>query len=639
MRAETFSPEKVTLPTVGAARSRSSQRRRAFADLMSHTAWHINTNYLPMRCHYRLYDRSGRVIFSSRRVVLGDQLPEIDFVCRSYARSLSLCASVVYCPWSLRVDVGRLVPRRLIHRAVRAEVLVTPDCPRSDRPAEMVVRTIDLSPAEPQLLLRPSRRKSRQTCKYDRAARYIGLPLCQKNRKFAPDMASTDQNTDLRQIVASTIAGHRLLSPGDRVIVALSGGADSVALLSVMTELGYDCVAAHCNFHLRGDESQRDMRHAEAVCRELGVDLLVRDFDVDARRRLTGESVEMACRSLRYDWFDSLLNRERAKAIVVGHHREDSLETIMLNLLRGTGLDGLRGMRYRRDYIVRPMLDCSRAQIEEHLAARRLGFVNDSSNLSDAHLRNRLRNHIIPEILRYFPDAGRAILNSAANLNAAAAIYHKAIDGYRTRFVDDRARIDLARLLAEEGDTAPTILRELLKDVGITPSQCADIIASASASGLKFHGSSDAVVELDRGFLSVSRPELVSRPDSYPVDLRRDLLVPVNLCMSLHHVSEFNPGRDSDVIYLDAEALDSAHRWELRRWRKSDRIKPFGMTGSRLVSDLFSDAKFSASDKRNAWLLTCDGIIVWVVGLRASSLFAVTPLTKNYVEIKYKRSK
>lgn len=449
-------------------------------------------------------------------------------------------------------------------------------------------------------------------------------------------MQVTERKNDLPLLVAETIRRQNLLAPGDKVIVALSGGADSVALLAILHDLGYDCIAAHCNFHLRGEESMRDMRHAESICQMLGIDLAVKDFDVTARRQSTRESVEMACRSLRYEWFDTLVTREHARAVAVGHHREDNIETFLLNLMRSTGIDGLTGIRYRRDYIIRPLLDCSRKQIEDYLTSRGLSFVDDSSNFTDDYLRNKLRNSVIPELVKNFPGAENAILSTAANVSSAARIYHRAISEYKQRFISDDGTIDLRTLMAELGQDALTVLREFLKDVGITTAQCADMLASADKSGLRFDGSNGTVAELDRGIIRISRPELVRYKDAYEVDLHRDILVPINLRISRHHIAEFMPQRNKDVIYIDGTALEKPKAWCLRRWRQGDRMRPFGMSGTRLISDLFSDAKYSASDKRKAWLLTCDDEIVWVVGLRASSLYQITPETKTYLKITYK---
>lgn len=583
---------------------------------------------MPTRCRYCLFDADGNEIYSSPVEVVGSPMPEVpeDYQLLFYYENWRPYFTELR--WELVIDKENLVPPHLRHLAVKAKVYTKPDFDYSGCPPETLDQVVELIPA-PQTIIAEVEKPDLKSDD--------NLSYCQKNRKFALDMQSDTQYSDFLATVASTIADNKLLEPGDRVIVALSGGADSVALLAALVALGYDCLAAHCNFHLRGAESNRDMRHAQEICRRLGVDFTVHDFDVAARRRETGESVEMACRSLRYEWFDRLLTQERARAIAVGHHREDNIETILLNLLRSTGIDGIRGIKYRRDYVIRPLLDCTRQQIEQYLAEAGLSFIVDSSNSSDAHLRNRLRNHIIPELLRHFPNADRAILASASNLDAAARVYHRAIDGYRDRYIGSDGKIDLLGLLSEAGADAPTVLRELLKDVGITSTQCADIIASASRSGLKFPTSSGSTIELDRGVLNIFRPKGLTRPsDPIPVDLRRDVLTPVNLRISRHHVSEFDPHRDPNVLYLDKSALAPDLKWAMRHWRDGDRIHPYGLNGTRLISDLFSDAKYSAADKRKTWLLTCDDKIVWVLGLRTSSLFNVGPESQEFLKILYK---
>ncbi|MDE6498076.1 MAG: tRNA lysidine(34) synthetase TilS, partial [Muribaculaceae bacterium] len=197
---------------------------------------------------------------------------------------------------------------------------------------------------------------------------------------------------EFRTIVRRTLRERLRLRADLPVVVAVSGGADSVALLSIMCEEGYQCVAAHCNFHLRGEESTRDMRFVEQLTEKLGVDLYIKDFNVQAAMAVTGESVEMACRRLRYEWFEELLTLLRADDVAVGHHREDNVETFFLNLARGTGIAGLTGMSYRRDYVVRPLLDCSRMEIEEYLRERGLGYVNGSANAEDHYRRNKISN-------------------------------------------------------------------------------------------------------------------------------------------------------------------------------------------------------------------------------------------------------
>ena len=186
------------------------------------------------------------------------------------------------------------------------------------------------------------------------------------------------------------------LRPDDLVLVALSGGADSTALLLIMKELGYEVKALHCNFHLRGEESNRDQAFVEELCKQNDVPLSVRHFDTEQYAKEQGISIEMAARDLRYDWFREELKALKASCIAVAHHRDDQAETILLNLLRGTGLRGLTGMRPKHDSIIRPLLCLSREEILEYLESKGQDFVTDSTNSERIAQRNRLRLDVIP---------------------------------------------------------------------------------------------------------------------------------------------------------------------------------------------------------------------------------------------------
>ena len=436
---------------------------------------------------------------------------------------------------------------------------------------------------------------------------------------------------------AAFIADKGLLHKGAPVVVALSGGADSVALLAVLSRLGYDCRAAHCNFHLRGEESMRDMRHAAAVADRLGVDIYIRDFDVPARMRETGESVEMACRSLRYKWFADLLDRDGAQATAVGHHREDRAETFMLNLLRGTGIAGLTSMRPRSGSVIRPLLLFSRSEIEDYLAAIGLTYVDDSSNGSDVHRRNRLRNNILPLVDDQFPGAMNAILRTIGNLEDAEEIYREAV-GREIRKYISPAGIDVKSLHGEAH--AATLLFEHLKGYNFTYTQVCDMLSGAESSGQRFFSTDGhTVAELDRGTLSLCEASrcVPCETDVYPVSLRHDIISPVHIIVSQDDVAAFKPeGLGARVAYFDAAALDQDACWELRHARRGDRLVPFGGSKSKLVSDLFANAKYSAAQKRGAWLLTCNDEIVWIPGLRNTASYPVGPGTKRFIRLELK---
>lgn len=434
--------------------------------------------------------------------------------------------------------------------------------------------------------------------------------------------------------VAEAIGRHALLERGRPVVVAVSGGADSVALLAALTALGHQCVAAHCNFHLRGEESNRDMRSVQALCATLGADLYVRDCDVDSRRRATGESVEMACREIRYAWFAELLDRLRAQAIAVGHHRQDNAETFFLNLLRGSGIAGLSAMRPRNGYVVRPLLDLSRADIEAYLQARGIPFVVDSTNLQSVYSRNRLRNIVLPCIEQQFPGALSGILASIAHLSANKDFYDACMAERSARYFDG-SRLQLAALVDAEPH-ARLILFETLKPLGFNISQVDSMIASARSSGLSFAAGA-VELRLDRGVLTLAAGA-ARQPEAgeWPVSLARDILQPAHVLVSEHPIAEFKPERDSRVAYFDAALLAGSPRFALRHWRKGDRMAPYGMRGTKLLSDIFAQAKLDARAKSQAWILTRNGEIIWALGLRAGAPFSLTPDTRRYLRLEFR---
>ncbi len=435
--------------------------------------------------------------------------------------------------------------------------------------------------------------------------------------------------------VTNFIDRHRLLSPGDTVVVGCSGGADSVALLCVLHALGYRCVAAHCNYHLRGEESNRDMRHVEALAGRLGVDLCVRDFDVDARRASTGESLEMACRELRYAWFEELADRERAAAVAVAHHREDQADTFFLNLLRGTGLRGLGGMAPRRGRVVRPLLDCTRAEIESYIHALGESWVDDSTNAGCDFARNRLRHRLLPLLDELRPGAVEYVVAAMERLREAGS------------FVADAARAAVERHTAPDGSTdlralarephAAYVLYEYLRGEGYRRPQTDDMLRAAAGGGAaEFRGGSGTHRRaVDHGMLrpATADTSAMQGDAAIDIDIARGVVSPVRIVVSRHPVTDFRPERDPSVMYLDASALDGSPCWQLRHRRRGDRMRPFGMKGTRLVSDIYAQARLSEADKRAAWLLTRDGEIIWAPGLRASAHFAVGPGTRQYLRL------
>lgn len=435
----------------------------------------------------------------------------------------------------------------------------------------------------------------------------------------------------LPAIVAGVLERHGLRPPQALVGVALSGGADSVALLVAVRDAGYECVALHCHFGLRGAESDRDARFAADMAHALGCDFHEVRFDVAARRRETGESVEMACRSLRYEWFESRARELGLSCVAIGHHVEDSRETFFLNLLRGTGLHGLSGIAESRGIFVRPLLGVSRNDIETYLRRRGLSWVDDSTNAADDYRRNRVRNRLLPGIEGLFPGSMRQIDITIGNLQADRCLLTELVGRLRPGFVDGGDYlIDAALAYCDAGEA---LLFHLLEDFdGDIVAQIAQSVR-AGASGRLFRDRNGLSWLLDRGRLKrydaedVDVPEICFRlasPDSYPEGLR----------VSLLPVADFRPTADAGVLWLDASVADVPLVW--RAPRIGDRMAPFGMKGSRLLSDIYRDAHLSLADKQRARVLATADTILWAAGLRSSRHFTVGPTTTHVYRLEYR---
>ena len=418
-----------------------------------------------------------------------------------------------------------------------------------------------------------------------------------------------------------------------KVLVGLSGGADSVALLLAMHEAGINCVASHCNFHLRGEESDRDETFCHNLCASLGIELIVTHFDVEQRRRATGESVEMACRSLRYDRWDAIMSELDISLLAVGHHLEDNVETLFLNLMRGSGIRGVKGMLPVSGMVIRPLLEVSRKDIEAYVTSRGYNWIVDSTNLLKYFARNRLRNIVLPALEQAFPGAMDGITRSMAHLRDNYAIFNDCITEATQRVSQSDGSIDLGKLWSSEPHPSGLIY-DILSPLGFNSSQVADISAILSASdgskrsGQRFdtaerrwvmdHG---LLMPLDNGLTAIS-----GNLDNLPV------------CVTSISREEFESLRQSGalgkkVICLDGKCLENGDTWTLRGWNEGDRLEPFGMKGSRLVSDIFSDAKIGGASRREVPLLWLGEKLLWVAGLRASRHFSVTPHTREILKI------
>lgn len=407
----------------------------------------------------------------------------------------------------------------------------------------------------------------------------------------------------------------RLFSAEDKVLVALSGGADSVALLRLLLSAGYNCEAAHCNFRLRGKESDRDEEFVRRLCREQQVELHVTHFDTEKIAEERHISIEMAARELRYHWFEELRKERRAAVTAVAHHRDDSVETILLNLIRGTGINGLLGIRPKNGFIVRPLLCMDRAEVVDYLKSIGQEYVTDSTNLQDAYTRNKIRLNLLPAMQEINPSVKESILSTAEHLADAAAIYKKGIEEGKLRVsVPQGIRIE-----ALKREPAPeTLLFEILHPLGFNAARVKDIYRAIDGQPGKVFTANGYRVLKDRDLLWIEES--------------KELTPPRLQMEELPYTPDFIIPRDKDTACLDADKLRAS--LTLRLWRQGDSFVPFGMKGTKKVSDYLTDRKFSRLRKERQWVLCCGEDIVWLVGERTDNRFRVEEETKRVVVIR-----
>ena len=420
------------------------------------------------------------------------------------------------------------------------------------------------------------------------------------------------------------IRKHNLLDDNELYIVALSGGADSVALLLLLKEHGFNVHAAHCNFHLRGDESNRDEAFCESLCREQNVPFHRVHFDTHTYAELHQVSIEMAARELRYRWFEQLRTDIGAAGVCVAHHRDDLVETVLMNMVRGTGVHGLVGIKARNGHVLRPFLSVSRDEIEHFLSERGQNYVTDSTNLADEATRNKVRHHLVPLLRQLNVQAVENIQRMAERMADVEEIVANRVK----EVVQQRSEHSFEIL--EEFVQNAYLLYEAVRGFGFNSSQSLQLyetLQSHQAGSMFSSGKYDAVVDRGRILIEpVLKPMMPLKVPETGVYLLEDSR---RFCI---RKSSRTISKDPAVATVDAQKV----RFPLvvRRVRKGDWMVPYGMKGRKLLSDLMTDLKFSMFDKRKQLVVVdAQDVIIWLVGVRVSAAVAVTDYTGEVLKM------
>lgn len=432
-------------------------------------------------------------------------------------------------------------------------------------------------------------------------------------------------------LVEQYILENGLLEGGEKVIVGVSGGADSVALLDILHSFKIECVIAHCNFHLRGEESNRDAFFVEELCKKYNLKFERIDFDTEAYAEINSISIEMAARELRYGWFEKLRVIHLADKIAVAHHRDDSVETILLNLIRGTGIKGLTGIAPMNGKVIRPLLCVSRDEILEYLKERNLNYVDDSTNSEDLYSRNKIRLNILPMMETINPSVKDAIIRTSENLRQVANIYYMYMTQVKSEiFKENKINIGMLIQYAEP----EAILYELLSPFGFNPATIGQIFESIiSQSGKIFYSPTHELLK-DRGFFILKKKETLV-VDSFTIH-EDDITVPHPIKLQIEKLpmtNDFAIEKNPNILYIDSSKIE--YPLTLRHWKNGDWFIPFGMKGRKKVSDYFTDQKLNLFDKENIWLLCSGENIIWIVGKRSDDRYRIDSTTTEITKISF----
>jgi len=414
--------------------------------------------------------------------------------------------------------------------------------------------------------------------------------------------------------VSDFIGKHGLLTKDGLHLVALSGGADSVALLLILHELGYRIEAVHCHFHLRGEESDRDETFVRNLCAEKDIPIHLIHFDTKEYASVHQVSIEMAARELRYRYFEQLRTDLEAETICVAHHRDDAVETLLMNLMRGAGIHGLTGIRPRNGAVVRPLLCVSRGEIEDYLRRKGQSYVTDSTNLEPDVLRNKIRLQLLPLMEEIQPGTADNLARSAYYLSEAEKVYHAEI-------ARETAQDVTCSSLITSSPSPLCLLHEMLTPLGFNRTQIEQILTGMDSESGRVFSSPTHTLVIDRERLVVEplrepmSPQVIPESGRYRLD--------ENVCFDVSQTDDVTVSKSPDVATLDAARIQFP--LTVRPVQQGDRFQPYGMQGQRLVSDFLTDLKLNLLEKRRQLVLTdATGTILWLVGLRIDHRYRIT---------------
>ncbi|MBN8851930.1 MAG: tRNA lysidine(34) synthetase TilS [Sphingobacteriales bacterium 50-39] len=421
-----------------------------------------------------------------------------------------------------------------------------------------------------------------------------------------------------------------LFGPKETLLLAVSGGLDSVVLCELCHRAGYHFVIAHANFQLRGEESDRD----EAFVRELGVrynkEVLVKRFDTERYAMEHRCSIQVAARELRYSWFEEV---RPGGVVVTAHHLDDNVETLLMNFFKGTGIAGLRAMLPRQGHVVRPLLFATREMLEQFAVQRQLIWVEDSSNASDKYTRNYVRHQLIPLLTSVYPGVTRHLGDNIARFRDIEALYRQAVDLHKSKLLQRRGEeVHIPVLKLQRSRPLPTLVYEIIHPFGFSPQQVDTVIALLSSGSGKYVLSASHRILKDRNWLIISPLGNVPA-DNVLIESPEGKVAYEGGELRLQLLSGAGPSSEPSVAWLDASAIQFPLL--LRKWRPGDYFYPLGMRKKKKLARFFIDSKLSLVQKEKVWVLEMNKKIIWVVGMRIDDRFRLSEHTSRALKISW----
>jgi tRNA(Ile)-lysidine synthase len=415
----------------------------------------------------------------------------------------------------------------------------------------------------------------------------------------------------------------------DRILLAVSGGIDSMAMLYLFQEAGYSFGVAHCNFQLRGKESEGDEQFVHQVCKELGLPVFIKRFETEAYAWENSLSTQMAARALRYAWFEQLLSDHHYQRLATGHHLDDSMETIILNITRGASTEGLAGIAARNEKIIRPLLFATKKSIEKYAVLKGIVWREDQSNLTDDYQRNFIRHQVIPLLRELNPSLETTWQNGIEKIQGDLSLMQHAYDAWKSdAVVEESNRISILKSSLASYLQPASLLWRFGRTLNFNFEQCKEVIRSLHGQAGKRFFSSTHLLVIDRDHLVVTPHQEDWSEESIDKGQAETILGPYRLNMKA--VTVMSPLNSDTEAVLDGDALQFPLIW--RKWRPGDSFYPLGMTHHKKLSDFLIDSKVSVADKESVTVLESGGQVAWVVGRRIDDRFKLTESTRSPIK-------